>query len=176
VGSKVSPNSIANSLKRINQAVSKDIVQKYLGYLCDSFILGEARRYDIKGKRLLDTISKYYSVDVGLRQNILKRRSPADLGHLIENIVFNELLATGEEVYVGKSYDREVDFVTANGGGERHYYQVTTSMRDPAVRDRELSGLLNIRAAHPKTILSLDFEEGDYDGIRQVNLINWLLR
>jgi predicted AAA+ superfamily ATPase len=175
IGSEVSPNSIANNLRRINQAMSKDTVQRYLAYLCDSFILGEARRYDIKGKRLLDTISKYYSVDVGLRQNILRRRSPDDIGHLIENVVFNELVATGAEVYVGKAYDREVDFLVRQANGERRYYQVVTSMRDASIRDRELSSLKRIHDGYPKTILTLDFEEGDYDGIRQINLINWLL-
>jgi predicted AAA+ superfamily ATPase len=171
----VSPNSIANSLKRTNQSVNNDTVQRYLGYLCDSFVVGEARRYDIKGKRLLDTISKYYSVDVGLRQNILKRRSPEDIGHLIENIVFNELKAAGVEVYVGKAYDREVDFLTQAGNGERHYYQVVASMRDASVRERELFALQKIHDAYPKTVLTLDFEEGDYEGIRQMNLIQWLL-
>jgi predicted AAA+ superfamily ATPase len=176
IGSEVSANSIANSLKRTNQSISKDTVQRYLGYLCDSFILGEARRYDIKGKRLLDTNSKYYSVDVGLRQNILRRKSPEDIGHLIENIVFNELKASGAEVYVGKNYDREVDFLVITGSGERHYYQVAASMRDASARNRELSVLRKIHDGYPKTVLTLDFEEGDYEGIKQANLINWLLR
>ena len=176
IGSEVSPNNIANSLKRINQTVNKDTEQRYLGYLCDSFILTEARRYDIKSKRLLDTISKYYSIDIGLRQNILKRRSPEDIGHLIENIVFNELVATRAEVYVGKTYHSEVDFIAQMGNGERQYYQVTASMRDASVRDRELSSLLKIHDGYPKAVLTLDLEEGDYDGIKQLNLINWLLR
>lgn len=176
IGSPLSPNNIANTLTANGNAVNRLTVESYLTALTDSFVLYEANRYDIKGKKLLQTLGKYYSVDIGLSRNILDKNLKADRGRLLENIVYLELLRRNKTVEVGKNNDREVDFVTTSHNGTIRYYQVAETILGQETRERELSSLRNIRDHNQKVVLTLDISEESYDGIRQLYLLDWLLR
>lgn len=118
---------------------------------------------------------KYYVVDSGLRSYLLGKKADSDMGHILENIVYLELLRRGYKVYVGKVDDLEVDFVAENRDGLR-YYQVALTVRDEKVLERELRSLQKTGDHYPKTLLTLDMDlETDYDGIRKVNVVDWLL-
>lgn len=175
IGNPLSPNNIANTLTANGNAVNRLTVESYLTALTDSFVLYEANRYDIKGKKLLQTLGKYYSVDIGLSRNILDKNLKADRGRLLENIVYLELLRRNKTVQVGKNDNREVDFVATSHDGTTRYYQVTETMLGDETRERELSSLRNIRDHNQKVVLTLDIGEDSYDGIRQLYLIDWLL-
>ena len=150
-------------------------MESYLRALSDSYILYNATRYDIKGRQFLKTLGKYYFVDSGIRNHIISG-SAKDLGHLIENIVYLELLRRKNRVNIGKLAEKEVDFVAVNMD-EIEYYQVSASVIDEKTLDRELAPLQEIKDNYPKTILTLD-EIGsgaNYNGIKHINLIDWLL-
>lgn len=136
----------------------------------------EAKRFDIHGKELLETQEKYYIVDVGLRRLTL-RDHLEDFGHILENIVFLELKRRGYEVYVGKIGTYEVDFVAINSKQELSYYQVALNTTDRNVLERELRPLQSIKDSHPKNLLTLDDfnKEANYDGIKKLGVIDWLL-
>jgi len=138
-------------------------------------VLYEASRYDIKGKKLLQTLGKYYSVDIGLSRNILDKNLKADRGRLLENVVYLELLRRNKTVQVGKNDNREVDFVATSHNGTILYYQVAETILGQETRERELSSLRNIRDHNQKVVLTLDIGNESYDGIRQLYLIDWLL-
>ena len=174
MGSPISAKKIADTLCSAGRKISVNTVERYLRALTDSYLFYEISRYDIKGRQFLKTLGKYYMVDTGLR-NLLLQGSSADLGHLIENIVFLELLRRRYRVNIGKFSDKEVDFVAAGSNGIT-YYQVAASVLDESTLKRELYPLQKIRDNHPKFLLTLD-EIGagaNYDGIRQYNLIDWL--
>lgn len=175
IGSSLSPNNIANTLTAGGNAVNRLTVESYLAALTDSFVLYEANRYDIKGKRLLQTLGKYYSVDIGLSRNILDKNLKADRGRLLENIVYLELLRRNKTVRVGKNDNKEVDFVATSHNGTIRYYQVAETMLGQETRERELSSLQNTRDHNQKVVLTLDIGQESYDGIRQLNIIDWLL-
>lgn len=175
VGSPISAKKIADTLCSAGRKISVNTVDRYLRALTDSYLFYDASRYDIKGRQHLKTLGKYYMVDTGLR-NLLLAGGSADLGHLIENIVFLELLRRRYKVSIGKLAEKEVDFVTVDSDGVT-YYQVAASVLDEATLKRELDPLRKINDNHPKLLLTLD-EIGagaNYDGIRQYNLIDWLL-
>ena len=137
-------------------------------------MLYRADRYDVKGKKYLTTGSKYYLADIGLRYHLLGQKH-ADLGHILENIVYLELLRRGYNVYVGTAGALEVDFV-AMKGGTTAYYQVSFSVRDANTLQRELKSLDAIRDHSPKYLLHLDDDPpADHDGIRQMFVLAWLL-
>jgi predicted AAA+ superfamily ATPase len=151
-------------------------VENYLNALCESFILYRATRFDIKGKQHLETGAKYYVADIGLRYNLLGNRN-ADMGHILENIVFLELLRRGYEVYIGKVGSAEVDFIAIDDNGEE-YYQVAYTVidSDGKTLERELSPLDSIRDHNPKFLLTMDFTPNtSYNGIKQINVLEWLL-
>ena len=149
-------------------------VERYLEGLMESFILYRAKRYNIRGKQYLKTLEKYYVVDIGMRYMLLGT-SGTDVGHILENIVYLELLRRGYEVSVGKIDDVEVDFVARNQRGVR-YIQVASSVRDENTLRRELTSLQKISDNYPKVILTLDEDpEADYEGIRRINALEWLL-
>lgn len=175
IGSSLSPNNIANTLTTNGNAVNRLTVESYLTALIDSFVLYEANRYDIKGKKLLQTLGKYYSVDIGLSRNILDKNLKADRGRLLENIVYLELLRRSKTVQIGKNDNKEVDFVATSRNGIVRYYQVAETTLGQETRERELSSLQNIRDHNQKIILTLDIGKESYDGIRQLNVIDWLL-
>lgn len=175
IGSPLSPNNIANTLTAGGNSVNRLTVESYLAAFVDSFVLYEANRYDIRGKKLLQTLGKYYSVDIGLSRNILDKNLKADRGRLLENIVYLELLRRNKTVQVGKNGSKEVDFVATSHNGAICYYQVAETMLGQETRERELSALQNITDHNQKIVLTLDIGSESYDGIRQLYLIDWLL-
>ena len=181
IGSITSPNSIGNVLSGegdIQSGKQKNIagktVDRYISMLRNAFVFFSVGRYDIKGKQLLKTLGKNYIVDMGFRNMLLGYRD-ADRGHIIENIVFLELLRRDYRVYIGKVGETKVDFV-AEKPNDRVYIQVTESMQTPETRERELRPLRMIGDNYEKIVLSMDRSFiNSYDGIKSLNLIDWLL-
>lgn len=181
IGSITSPNNIGNVLSNegdIKPGRGKNIagktVEKYISMLRSAFIFYSVDRYDIKGKHLLKTLGKNYIIDMGFRNMLLGYRD-ADRGHIIENIVFLELLRRDYRVYIGKVGTTEVDFI-AEKPSNKLYIQVTESMQTPEARERELRPLRKISDNYEKIILSMDRDYiTSYDGIKSLNLIDWLL-
>lgn len=175
LGSPISAKKITDTLCSYGRKISINTVDRYLHALTDSYLFYEANRYDIKGRQFLKTLGKFYIVDTGLR-NFLLSGNTSDTGHLIENVVFLELLRRQNKVNIGKLAEKEVDFVASSSDGIT-YYQVSASVLEEATLKRELEPLKRINDNHPKILLTLD-EIGagaNYDGIRQYNLIDWLL-
>ena len=182
IGNTVSANSIGNTL--VNEglleggtrknAPSAHTVQAYVDALLESYIFYEVKRFDIKGKEYLRTLGKYYIVDIGLRNYLLGFRD-RDSGHVLENIVYFELLRRGYDVSIGKIDNAEIDFIATNAD-EKIYIQVTESMTGEDVRKRELAPLQKVRDNYEKIVLSLDPGlETSYEGIKSTKLIDWLL-
>lgn len=177
VGSVVSPNNIADTLRKNTQEpLSHNTILKYLRYFSESYLIYPVRLFNIKGKRLLASNYKYYVVDLGLK-NILHTNAPTiDLGHKLENVVYFELLRRGGTVCAGRTDNGEVDFVVQHYDGTRAYYQVAYTANDEKTLKRELSSLRNIRDSYPKYLLTLDYETSNIDGIQRVHVIDWLLK
>ena len=175
IGNLTSPGKIANTLKSAGTKVDQRTVDKYLRGLTDSLLLYSVSRYNVKGRQLLATQGKFYAVDTALR-NILVRGKESDIGHILENIVFLELYRRGFSVFVGQMEHGEIDFVAVKDG-ETAYYQVSASVLDPSTLKRELAPLQALKDNYPKYLLTLDevFRDADYEGIRKVNLLDWLL-
>ena len=181
IGSMISPNSIGKVLSNegdIRTGKQKNIagktVAKYISMLCNAFVFFSVGRYDVKGKQLLKTLGKDYIIDMGFRNMLLGYRD-ADRGHIIENIVFLELLRRDYRVYIGKVGETEVDFI-AEKPDDKVYIQVTESMQSPETRERELRPLRLIPDNYEKIVLSMDRSFiHSYDGIKVENLIDWLL-
>ena len=175
IGNLTSPGKIANTLKSAGTKVDQRTVDKYLRGLTDSLLLYPVSRYNVKGRQLLATQGKFYAVDTALR-NILVRGKESDIGHILENIVFLELYRCGFSVFVGQMEHGEIDFVAVKDG-ETAYYQVSASVLDPSTLKRELAPLQALKDNYPKYLLTLDevFRDADYEGIRKVNLLDWLL-
>lgn len=175
IGSPVSIKSITNYLISSGKKVSQNTVNDYVEALTESFIFYPVERFDIVGKQLLKTNNKYYMVDMGIRNHILPRKQ-YDLGFTIENIVYLELERRGNKVHIGKYGSTEVDFVTQKEG-VLTYYQVTADMTAEETFEREMRPLRNIQDNYEKIVLTLDrFSTGNYDGIKVVNVIDWLLK
>lgn len=174
-GSLISSKKIADFLTSQGTKVTHNTILNYLEMLENAYIIYKAPRYDIKGKELLKTLEKYYIVDIGIRNSILGFRN-SDYGHIIENIVFFELLNRGYTVNVGKTDSLEVDFIATNSK-EKKYYQVTLSLLEEDVRNREFAPLKNIHDNYEKTILTLDrvYNETSEEGIKCRNIIDFLL-
>ena len=174
IGNPLSSKKIADTMTSEGRKIDTRMVEKYLEAFSESYIIYQAKRYNIKGKQYLKTLEKYYVVDIGLRYMLLGNRQ-VDAGHILENIVYLELLRRGYEVYVGKIDTFEVDFV-AQKSQEMIYYQVALSVHDEKTLQRELRPLQAIRDHYPKMILTMDEEpEEQYDGIRRINARDWLL-
>lgn len=174
IGNQLSSKKIADTLTSNGRKIDAKTVEKYINALIESYIIYQANRYNIKGKEYLKTLEKYYIVDIGLRYSLLGSRS-YDTGHILENVVYLELIRRGYEVYVGKINDLEVDFVVMSLDNVI-YYQVAATTRDNQTLQRELSSLEKISDHYQKFILTLDDEpEANYNGIRKVNVLDWLL-
>ncbi len=175
VGSPVSGNKISNTIQSAGRKISVNTVDTYLRALNNSFIFYKVDRFDVKGRQYLKTLGKYYLVDSGLRNLLLSSQSQ-DLGHVIENIVYLELLRRDYQVYIGKVGEKEVDFVAKKADGFV-YYQVAASVLDPSTLERELAPLNAIKDHFPKVLLTLDAigSGTTHNGIKQVHLIDWLL-
>lgn len=180
IGSITSPSSIGNVLSNESniegkgKKIASQTVEKYISMLRSAFIFYSVERYDVKGKQLLKTLGKNYIIDLGFRNMLLGYRD-ADRGHIIENIVFLELIRRDYHVYIGKFKETEIDFV-AEKPNDKLYIQVTESMLSPETRERELRPLQMIPDNYEKIVLSMDRNYiTSYDGIKSLNLIDWLL-
>lgn len=174
IGSPVSMKSITNYLTSSGRKISQNTVSDYVDALKESFIFYSVERFDIVGKQLLKINNKLYMVDMGIRNHILPRKR-YDLGFTIENIVFLELMRKGYKINIGKYGATEVDFVVQKEG-VLTYYQVTADMTAKETFEREMKPLRSIPDNYEKVVLTLDhFSLGNYDGIKVVNVIDWLL-
>ncbi len=174
IGNPLSTKKIADTMVSSGRKIDVKTVEKYMEALMESFIAYKALRYDIKGKQYLKTLEKYYVVDIGMRYVLLGSRY-ADAGHILENVIYLELIRRGYTVFTGKLGELEVDFVAVNG---KHtvYYQAAATVRDENTLKRELSPLQKITDHYQKFILTLDDDpEADYDGIRKINALEWLV-
>lgn len=175
IGSTISTKKISDTLTSKGIATSNHTVENYITAFLESYLIYKADRFDVKGKNLLSRDYKYYAVDTGLRSYLLGKKANSDMGHLLENIVYLELLRRGYKVYVGKVDDMEIDFVAENREGIK-YYQVALSTRDEKVLERELRVLEKTGDHYPKCLLTLDMDlETDYNGILKKNVVDWLL-
>ncbi len=175
IGSPISTKKISDTLTSKGMSTSNHTVEKYISAFIESFLIYKAERFDVKGKNLLSRDYKYYVVDQGLRSYLLGKKADSDMGHILENIVYLELLRRGYKVYVGKVDDLEIDFVAENRDGLK-YYQVALSVREPKVLERELRSLEKTKDHYPKYLITFDMDlETDYNGIRKINVVDWLL-
>lgn len=175
IGNLCSIKKIADIMTSDGRKITSPTVENYLSALVDSYILYKVRRYDIKGKQYLKTGEKYYVVDIGLRYYLLGTKK-VDMGHILENIIYLELLRRGYEIYIGKVGSTEVDFIAINDEGIE-YYQVALTVHDEKTLERELYPLNSISDHNPKYLLTLDDDPPtSHNGIKQLNAIDWLLK
>ncbi len=173
VGNIVSSNKIADSLTSYGRKTTSITVENYVSALMDAYVLYKASRYDVKGKQHLKSLEKYYAVDVGMRHLLLGERN-RDVGRILENIVYLELIRRGYDVRVGKVGEKEIDFV-ASLGDKRIYYQVAASVLDPNTFEREFEPLRAVRDNYPKFVLTMDDLPVGQEGIEQMNIVDFLL-
>ena len=174
IGNILSTKKIADTMTSDGRKIDTKTVEKYLNALMESYMLYQCKRYNIKGKQYLKTLDKYYAVDMGMRKVLLGSKA-MDAGHILENIVYLELLRRGYDVYIGKVDDLEVDFVAMDDKGMT-YYQVSATVRDEKTLKRELASLQSINDHYPKILLTLDDDpEMEYAGLRKFNALDWLL-
>ena len=182
IGSEISIKKISDTITSDGMKIQPATVENYIDGFKNAHVLYQADRYDVKGKKLLKTLNKFYLVDMGIRQHLLGNKDKDD-GHILENIVYLELLRRGYTVYVGKVDIKdkdgkikalEVDFVAENENGTE-YYQIANTVMDNEVLQRELRPLESIRDHYPKFILTRDYGTADYNGIKKLNVLEWLL-
>ena len=175
IGNLTSLSKIGNTLTSMGRKTDVKTIEKYIRGLTDSLLVHEVSRYNIKGKEFLSTLSKYYVTDLGLRQMILGNRN-IDMGHILENVIYLELLRRKGNVYVGQFDKNEIDFVVINSN-EIEYYQVALTVLDENTLKRELDAFKNIKDNYPKYLITLDdvMVNTDYDGIKVRNALEWLL-
>ncbi len=175
IGNRSSIKKISDNIEGLSKNNSYNTVASYVDALIDSYMVYKVNRYDIKGKDLLKTQEKYYVIDIGLRYHILGKNTDRDMGHILENIVYLELLRRGYNVYIGKLDEMEIDFI-AQGYNDTVYYQVALTTRDTNTLQRELFPLRKINDNYPKIILTMDDDPiADFEGIKKINVIDWLL-
>lgn len=173
IGNSTSANAIKNTMISSGHRITSDTVDNYLQLMCDAHMLYQCERYDIRGKERLKTNGKYYVVDTGLRNKLIGYRQ-GNSGHVIENIVFLQLLRLGYEVNVGKNMSYEVDFIAVKGM-HRLYFQVSLSALDELTYEREMNSLLKINDQYPKYLITMDKIDLSKDGVIHVNLFDFLL-
>jgi Predicted ATPase (AAA+ superfamily) len=177
IGNISSTKKIADTMTSLGRKISVHTVESYLSSLTDSFIFYKIGRYDVKGKQYLKTGDKYYAADIGLRYALLGTKK-ADEGHILENVVFLELLRRGYEVYIGKVGKMEIDFVVIGDEGEE-YYQVAYTVigNEGKTLERELAPLNAVGDHNPKYLLTMDYTPlTSHNGIKQMNVLDWLLK
>ena len=176
IGSVISPKKITNTLKTNNQiSLSHNTVENYINALVESFLFYKVKRFDLRGKGLLMTQEKYYTVDVGLKKYFLGDTINLDLGHNLENIVYLELLRRGNQVDIGKAGNTEIDFVVRKPNGEREYLQVAWTTKEQSTFEREIRPFELIKDFNRRILLTTDVEPvTTYKGIQKINVIDWL--
>ena len=176
IGNPCSMKKIADSLTSAGRKISSHTVESYVDGITESLLMYRVGRYDIKGKEYLQLYEKYYLADIGLRYYLLGTRN-ADQGHILENIVYLELLRRGYTVYIGKVGSSEVDFVAQDHNGNIEYYQAALTVRDENTLKRELASLDSISDHNPKYLLTMDNDPpASHNGIRQIFVLDWLLK
>ena len=176
VGSYVSPRSISDTLRSNGTIVDKQTVAKYLDALCEAYLIYKVPRFEIKGKGLLQTLNKYYVVDPAFAKVRLKKGILKDRSHWLENMVYLELVRRNKEVFIGKRNNLEVDFVVIDNHDYVSYYQVAWTTENKETLERELASLKAIKDSNPKYLLTTDVDFNPvYDGIRKLNVIDWML-
>jgi len=174
IGNIFSAKKISDYLKSQKLSIGVETVQNYLAYICSTYALHKVQRYDIKGKRILELHEKYYLGDIGLRHALIGFRE-ADIGGMLENLVFLELKRRGYAVYIGKLGTKEIDFI-ATRADEKIYIQVAYLLASEQTIEREFSPLLEVKDNYPKYVLSMDtFFGTDYEGVKRLNLVDFLV-
>lgn len=175
IGNQTSPGSIAKTLKQDGQNTHNTTVERYLDYLVASFIFYRVNRFDLKGKKQLATQEKYYLADPGLLNILVGKERTTDRGHILENVVFLELLRRGNKVWTGTARSNEVDFVCRTKKGDIEYYQVAWQLASEGTIEREFGSLERINDNYPKFLLTTDSFTQSRSGIKHINVFNWLL-
>ncbi len=175
IGNQVSPNSISKALKADNQSIHHATVEKFIDYLVESFVFYRVNRFDIKGKKQLATQEKYYIVDLGLLNVLVGRERTSDRGHILENIVYLELLRRGYKIWTGRLRNAEIDFTVKNRLGEIEYYQVSWEISNIETEKREFAPLEYLKDNYPKYLLSTESFTQNKNGIIHKNVFDWLL-
>lgn len=174
IGSPVSAGNIAKVLTANKKKIDNKTVSKYINSLVESYLFYKVNRFDIKGKQHLATQEKYYLVDLGFRTSLLGKELVSDAGHLLENVIYLELIRRNNQVWIGKVNQFEVDFIVRNNDGYTQYIQVSQSVQDKATLERELKPLNMISDHFEKLLITMDYDTGTYNGIKKVNAIDWL--
>jgi len=175
IGSQISPSSISKALKADNQSVHHATVEKFIEYLVDSFVFYCVNRFDIKGKKQLATQEKYYLVDLGFLNVLVGREKTADRGHILENVVYLELLRRGYKIWTGTLRNAEIDFTVKNRNGEIEYYQVSWEISNAETERREFAPLETVNDNYPKFLLTTESFPQSRAGIIHKNVFEWLL-
>ena len=175
IGNSLSPSNISNTLKQDKQSIHHATVEKYLDYLVSSFVFYKVNRFDLKGKKQLATQEKYYLVDTGLLHILAGKDRTTDRGHLLENVVYLELLRRGNKIWTGTTRNTEVDFVCKSPTGDIEYYQVAWQMANESTLEREFGALEKINDNYPKYLLTTDSFTQNRSGVKHLNVFNWLL-
>lgn len=173
IGNIVSSKKISDSLVSYGRKTTSVTVENYIESLSEAYVVYKAERYDVKGKQHLKSLEKYYAVDMGLRKLLLGQKN-TDIGHILENIVYFELVRRGFEVCIGKVDDLKIDFI-AEKDGDKEYYQVSASVLDPNTFEREIEPLRRVHDNYPKYIVTMDEITSNNEGIKQINVIDFLL-
>ena len=176
IGNPLSPGNISKTLKQDGQSIHHATVKKFLEYLVESFVFYKINRFDLKGKKQLATQEKYYLVDAGLLNILVGKERITDRGHILENIVYLELLRRGNKVWTGTDRNTEVDFVCKTPTGDMEYYQVAWQMTDKNTVEREFGALEKVNDNYPKYLLTTDSFTQNRSGIKHLNVFNWLLK
>ncbi len=175
IGSTVSARNIARVLTANGKKIDNKTVSRYIDTLVESYLFYKVNRYDIKGKQHLSTQEKYYLVDLGLRYALLGKELTADVGHLLENVIYLELLRRNYQIWIGKTDNLEVDFVVRNKDGYTQYIQVAYTVTEKKTLERELAPFNKIPDFNERILITMDYERGNHNGVKQINAIDWLL-
>lgn len=175
IGSSVSAGNISKVLTANKKKIDNKTVSKYINTLVEAYLFYKVNRYDIKGKQHLATQEKYYLVDLGFRNALLGKELASDAGHLLENVIYLELKRRNYQVWIGKTDNLEVDFVVRNSEGYTQYIQVSQTVQNAATLARELAPFDRIPDHNEKILITMDYETGTHNGVKQLNAIDWLL-
>ncbi|PID93533.1 MAG: hypothetical protein CSA95_07620 [Bacteroidetes bacterium] len=175
IGSSISARNIAKVLTANGKKIDHKTVLKYINTLVESYLFYKVNRYDIKGKQHLATQKKYYLVDLGLRYALLGKELTADVGHLLENVIYLELLRRNYQIWIGKTDNLEVDFVVKDKNGYTKYIQVAYTVKEPKTLERELAPFNRIPDFNERLLITMDYETGNHNGVKQINAVDWLL-